>query len=101
MLAIMSPLDTTVKESDNMVLNRSLKANMAVKIEVEKSDLPAGILQLLNLGQEAIRGRSEQPPVILLKTADLIFDDQQPKQLEIQMARSSPQGSVVISTMQK
>lgn len=101
-LAIMSPVGTGPKEDLSTALNSSLKANMMVKIEVEKSDLPAGILQLLNLGQEAIRGKPDQPPIVTPAPTELNFGsaDRQSLTITIEKATANgllePQGNVEV-----
>ena len=72
-LKVLGQLDVVVDESDpqetsqnllavfepdrsNSSMNLSLGANMNVNIKVGQSDLPGGIIQLLNLGQEATMG---------------------------------------------
>ena len=50
LLAVFAP------EKSNQSMNLSLEANMNVNIKVGQSDLPGGIIQLLNLGQAATIG---------------------------------------------
>jgi len=50
LLAVFEP------DRSNSPMNLSLGANMNVNIKVGQSDLPGGIIQLLNLGQEATMG---------------------------------------------
>lgn len=50
LLAVFAP------EKSNQSVNLSLEANMNINIKVGQSDLPGGIIQLLNLGQGATIG---------------------------------------------
>jgi hypothetical protein len=74
LLAVLAPMDTTREHYRKLTRDSSLKANMTVHVEVEKSDLPAGILQLLNLGQEAIRGVMEEKLLIRTEPDKLLFE---------------------------
>jgi Protein of unknown function (DUF2589) len=74
LLAVLAPLDTAQEHHRKLARESSLKANMTVHVEVEKSDLPAGILQLLNFGQQAIRGVMEEKLVIHTEPDKLLFD---------------------------
>jgi hypothetical protein len=51
-----SLLSIFAPDKSNNAMNLSLEANMNVNIKVGQSDLPGGIIQLLNLGQEATMG---------------------------------------------
>lgn len=51
-----------------------VKTNMQAKIKVETSDLPAGILQMLNLFQEATTGESSFLYTLKANTETLRFD---------------------------
>lgn len=41
--------------------NSGLIANMQVRVEIERADIPAGLLELMNLSQGASEGQSEKP----------------------------------------
>ena len=59
----------------------SLTANLNVHVEMEKADLPAGILQMINLGQQATQGQTKETYVISVKPDQLNFSQ---KNLELE-----------------
>ena len=78
---------------------------MTVHVEVEKSDLPAGILQLLNLGQQAIQSVMEDKLVIHTEQDKLLFGhkdlpvSQPPYKLRVQIRKplrpgTTPNGQI-------
>jgi hypothetical protein len=93
-LAIMSPIDTSLREQPQPYIGTSLRANMAIRVEVEKADLPAGILQLLNLGQEATRGRPERQRSITAKPDRLEFRPGESKTISILVEQPGDDGSI-------
>jgi hypothetical protein len=75
LLAVLAPMDATQEHRQMSARQPSRKANMTVHVEVEKSDLPAGILQLVNFGQQAIRGVMEEEKLVIHTELDkLLFD---------------------------
>jgi hypothetical protein len=73
-VAMLAPIDTTRADPARIAGKSGPKANMTVHLEVEKSDLPAGILKLLNLGEQAISGVMEEKLVIHNEPDKLLFD---------------------------
>jgi hypothetical protein len=53
----------------------SLTANLNVHIEMVKADLPAGILQLMNIGQQATQGQSTDNYLLSTNVSKIIFND--------------------------
>ncbi|MCW3127333.1 MAG: hypothetical protein JWO03_2991 [Bacteroidetes bacterium] len=95
LVAVLAPMDTSGKNSLHLSEETSLKANMTVRVEVEKSDLPAGILQLLNLGQQAIAGTTEDNCVIISEPDMLTFTGgvQRPYRLKAEVKRKGKAGT--------
>lgn len=48
-------------------------ANMQVRVEIERSDIPAGLLQLMNLSQEATEGLQDKSFNIVTTPSRLLF----------------------------
>ncbi len=85
-----------VNKSDSKVSKRqaSLTANLDVHIEMVKADLPAGFLQLINLGQQASQGESADRYTITTDTDRLIFREGEPHELSITIEREDEQPMV-------
>jgi hypothetical protein len=92
LLAVMAPLETTGNKAPTTSSNQSCEANMEIKVELEKADLPAGILQLLNLGQEGIRSRHEASVEMRVAPESLFFQRDQDPQLEIKVFQPAKPG---------
>ena len=85
-LALMAPMSTSKEKVENTKSQSSLEANMRINVKVVQSDLPAGILQLLNLGQEATEGNDEFAYVIKTSKNKLHFTDKNKDQkLNVQL----------------
>jgi hypothetical protein len=98
LLAVLAPMDSTQKSRLKIARESGFKANMTVHIEVEKSDLPAGILQVLNLGQQAIGGVMEEKLVIHTEPDKLLFDHnelppQSPYKIKVEVRRPGKPGT--------
>lgn len=92
LLAVMAPLDTTSPVEGARTSGFGISANMRVRVEVEKSDLPAGILQLLNLGQEATRSTSPSSQNVFVEPDWLEFSPNGPCELSVCVLRPAPPG---------
>ena len=69
--AMYAPLQSVVEKEREY----SMQANMEVRVEVVRADMPAGLLQLMNLGQEATEGQPNNQYTITPDQQQLLFDE--------------------------
>ena len=101
--AMLTPLNDRRSTPAEEVLDRQLVSNMNARVEIVQSDLPAGILQLINLSQEATRGNTTYDFALNIAPQRLEFDNElQTLELKVivQAAEQDPSESLQVATNQ-
>lgn len=75
-------------------LERNLVSNMDVRVEVERSDIPAGLLELMNLAQSATSGEESKEVIIETDKDYLSFSASDPNQTLSVRVRFKDKGPV-------
>lgn len=71
--AMLAPLESNSNINELVEGSAEVISNMKAKVEIVQSDLPAGILQLINLSQEATNGTTSYEYQLAITPARLTF----------------------------